>query len=50
VRHLRPGGELIFIVPRDFIKLTAARKLNAWLFEQGSITDFIETGDARHLR
>jgi adenine-specific DNA-methyltransferase len=47
VRHLRPGGELIFIVPRDFIKLTAARKLNAWLFEQGSITDFIETGDAR---
>lgn len=47
VRHLRPGGELIFIVPRDFIKLTAARRLNAWLFEQGSITDFIETGDAR---
>ena len=47
VRHLKPGGELIFIVPRDFIKLTAARRLNAWLFEQGSITDFIETGDAR---
>jgi adenine-specific DNA-methyltransferase len=47
VRHLRPGGELIFIVPRDFIKLTAARRLNAWLFEQGSITDFVETGDAR---
>jgi adenine-specific DNA-methyltransferase len=46
VRHLKPGGELIFITPRDFIKLTAARKLNAWLFEQGSITDFIETGDA----
>ena len=47
VRHLKPGGELIFIVPRDFIKLTAARRLNAWLFEQGSITDFIETGDSR---
>ncbi|MDP5238638.1 class I SAM-dependent methyltransferase [Uliginosibacterium sp. 31-16] len=46
VRHLNPGGELIFIVPRDFIKLTAARKLNAWLFEQGTITDFIETGDS----
>lgn len=46
VRHLVPGGELIFITPRDFIKLTAARKLNAWLFSQGSITDFIETGDA----
>lgn len=47
VRHLKPGGELVFIVPREFIKLTAARKLNAWLYEQGSITDFFETGDTR---
>jgi len=47
VRHLRPGGELVFIVPREFIKLTAARKLNAWLFGQGSITHFYETGDTR---
>ncbi|HEY6898286.1 MAG TPA: class I SAM-dependent methyltransferase [Rhodocyclaceae bacterium] len=46
VRHLNPKGELIFIVPRDFIKLTAARKLNAWLHREGSITDFIETGDS----
>mgnify|MGYP000455658007 CR=1 FL=1 len=47
IRHLAPGGELIFIVPREFIKLTAARKLNAWLFEQGSVTHFYETGDVR---
>jgi len=47
IRHLKPGGELVFIVPREFIKLTAARKLNAWLYEQGSITHFYETGDAR---
>lgn len=47
VRHLLPGGELIFIVPREFIKLTAARKLNRWLFEQGTITHWIELGDAR---
>ncbi|MDR2636719.1 MAG: class I SAM-dependent methyltransferase [Zoogloeaceae bacterium] len=47
VRHLNPGGELIFIVPREFIKLTAAKKLNAWLYEQGGITDFFETGDRR---
>lgn len=47
VRHLRAGGELIFIVPREFIKLTAARKLNQWLFEQGTITHWIETGDTR---
>lgn len=45
VRHLADGGELIFIVPRDLPKATAARKLNHWLFEQGSITDFRETGD-----
>jgi adenine-specific DNA-methyltransferase len=47
VRHLKPGGELVFIVPREFIKLTAAKKLNAWLFTQGSITHFYETGDTR---
>lgn len=45
VRHLRPGGELIFIVPREFIKLTAARKLNAWLYGEGTISHWIETGD-----
>ncbi|WP_234087098.1 class I SAM-dependent methyltransferase [Azonexus sp. R2A61] len=47
IRHLEPGGELVFIVPREFIKLTSARKLNAWLFTQGSITHFFETGDVR---
>ncbi len=47
VRHLNPGGELIFITPRDFLKATSAVKLNRWLFEQGSITDAIELGDAR---
>lgn len=47
VRHLNPGGELIFITPRDWPKLTAARKMNVWLAEQGSITHFIETGDSR---
>ncbi|MDP1607552.1 MAG: class I SAM-dependent methyltransferase [Rhodocyclaceae bacterium] len=47
VRHLRRGGELIFIVPREFTKLTAARKLNRFLHEEGDITDFIELGDTR---
>jgi adenine-specific DNA-methyltransferase len=41
VHHLKPGGELVFIVPRELIKLTAAKKLNAWLFAQGSITTFL---------
>ena len=47
VKHLKPGGELIFIVPREFIKLTAAQKMNRWLFEHGTITHWIETGDTR---
>lgn len=47
VRHLAPGGELIFITPRDFLKATSAVRLNRWLFEEGTITDAIELGDAR---
>ncbi|MCZ4305271.1 class I SAM-dependent methyltransferase [Zoogloeaceae bacterium G21618-S1] len=47
VRHLADDGELIFIVPREFIKLTAARKLNRWLYDTGTITHWVETGDTR---
>lgn len=47
VRHLRPGGELVFITPREFLKATAAARLNTWLYEQGTITDYEELGDAR---
>lgn len=47
LRHLRPGGELIFITPRDFIKTTSAVRLNRLLAASGSITDAIELGDAR---
>jgi adenine-specific DNA-methyltransferase len=47
LRHLAPGGELIFITPRDFLKATSAVQLNKLLFEAGTITDFIELGDAR---
>ncbi|MDP2794897.1 MAG: class I SAM-dependent methyltransferase [Sulfurisoma sp.] len=47
VRHLNPGGELIFITPRDFLKATGAARLNTWLFEQGTITDFEDLGDAK---
>lgn len=45
--HLAPGGELIFITPRDFLKATSARALNRQLFKQGTITHAIELGDAR---
>ena len=47
VRHLAPGGELIFITPRDFLKSTSARQLNRWLYRQGTITHAIELGDSK---
>jgi adenine-specific DNA-methyltransferase len=47
VRHLKVGGELVFITPREFLKATAAARLNTWLAEQGTITDYEELGDAR---
>jgi len=47
IRHLRPGGELIFITPRDFLKATGAARLNTWLADQGTITDFEDLGDAK---
>lgn len=45
--HLAPGGELILITPRDFLKATSSAPLNARLFREGTITDFVELGDAR---
>ncbi len=45
LRHLAPGGELIFITPRDFLKATSAVPLNQRLFAEGSMTDFIDLGD-----
>jgi adenine-specific DNA-methyltransferase len=47
VRQLESGGELILITPRDFLKATAAAKLNTWLHDQGTITHFEDLGDAR---
>lgn len=45
VEKLSNNGELIFLVPRDFLKATSAIKLNKWLFEQGTFTDIIDYGD-----
>lgn len=47
LRHLAPGGELIFITPRDFLKSTSARNLNRRLHASGTITHAIDLGDAR---
>ncbi|MDR0575976.1 MAG: class I SAM-dependent methyltransferase [Candidatus Accumulibacter sp.] len=47
LRHLEPDGELIFITPRDLLKATSAVPLNRLLYATGTITDFIDLGDAR---
>ena len=47
ILHLNDGGELIFITPRDFLKSTSAIKLNEFLYQNGTITDFIDLGDEK---
>ncbi|WP_313952315.1 class I SAM-dependent methyltransferase [Accumulibacter sp.] len=47
LRHLAPGGELVFITPRDFLKATSAVPLNRLLHAAGTITDFVDLGDSR---
>ena len=47
LRHLAPGGEIIFITPRDFLKATSAIPLNRLLFAAGTLTDFIDLGDTK---
>lgn len=45
--HLTDDGELVIINPRESLKATSAIKLNNYLFNNGTITDFIDLGDAR---
>lgn len=45
LQHLSYNGELIFIVPRDWLKATSAIKLNELLYSAGTITDIIDLGD-----
>lgn len=47
ILHLKENGELVFITPRDFMKSTSAKKLNEFIFQQGSITHFIDLGDVK---
>lgn len=44
---LADNGELIFIVPRDFIKLTSAKTLNERLNTEGGFTYWEEFGDQK---
>lgn len=44
---LADNGELIFIVPRDFLKTTSARTLNQRFVDEGTFTYFEEFGDEK---
>lgn len=47
IKHLKNGGELIFITPREFIDRTSARKLNEYIYHSGTITDYFDLGDGK---
>lgn len=44
--HLKDGGEMIFIVPREFMKSTSSIPFNKRLYKEGTITEYFETGDS----
>ena len=44
---LNPGGELIFIVPSDFIKLTSSSKIINTMMENGTFTHIIHPHDEK---
>lgn len=45
--HLKDHGELIFIVPREFLNSTAAEKMNSILYKNGTMTDVWDYGDSK---
>lgn len=47
INLLNDSGELIFIVPRDFIKTTSSLGLNERLFYEGGFTYWYEFGDEK---
>ena len=47
INLLHNNGELIFILPRDFIKTTSALQLNERLFNEGGFTYWYEFGDEK---
>ena len=47
IELLKDNGELIFIVPRDFIKTTSALSLNEKLYTEGGFTYCQEFGDTK---
>lgn len=45
LNHLAPGGELIFIVPSNFLMAKSCAQINTRMYNEGSITDFVDYGN-----
>ncbi len=48
--HLNKGGEIIFIIPREFFNSSRASKLRELLYEHGTITDIIDYEEGRFFK
>lgn len=46
-QHLKPGGELIFVTPSNWMYTTHSAALRDWLLERGRFTDIVDFGEAR---
>lgn len=47
IELLKPGGELIFIVPKEWLYMTSAGKLRKKIVETGKITNIINCGEEK---
>ena len=47
IDHLNENGEIVFIVPREFIKSTASKNLNQKISNLGTITHLLDLGDSK---
>lgn len=45
--QLHDGGELVFIIPREFVNSSRAIPLRELLYNNGTITDFIDYGEQK---
>lgn len=48
--HLNTNGELIFVVPKEFLNSTRAKKLRTLLFNNGTITDVYDFGGNKFFK
>jgi adenine-specific DNA-methyltransferase len=48
--HLNYGGEIVFIVPREFLNSSRAEALREILYKHGTITDIYDFGETNFFR